>query len=152
MNRVDKALALHHGGSSCSQAVFVPFAADFGLDEGLAHRLSGGLGGGIGRLGLTCGAITGGVLALGLIYASETGADQDAKMKTYEVVAKFVADMEAIHGSSQCRLLLEGADLWKAEDRDAVKAKGLDDRVCNVIIADAVRYVEGHLPKGKRNG
>jgi C_GCAxxG_C_C family probable redox protein len=149
MDRVEKALSSHKSGSSCSQAVFTAFATDLGLDEGIAHRLSGGLGGGIGRLGFSCGAITGGVLALSMIYGSENGVDQNTKMKTYEEVSKLLAAMEAIHGSSQCRVLLDGTDLWKAEDREAMKAKGLSDKVCNALIADVVRYVEAHMPKGK---
>lgn len=148
MDRVEKALSIHKTGSSCSQAVFASFAPDLGLDEGIAHRLSGGLGGGIGRLGFSCGAITGGVLALSMIYGSESGTDQDSKMKTYEEVSKLFTAMETTHGSSQCRLLLEGADLWKPEDRQKMNAKGLTDKVCNAIIADVVRYVEAHLPKG----
>ncbi|MDX9826129.1 MAG: C-GCAxxG-C-C family protein [Spirochaetia bacterium] len=152
MDRVEKALSIHKSGSSCSQAVFTSFAADLGLEEGIAHRLSGGLGGGMGRLGYSCGAITGGVLALSMIYGSESGADQDAKMKTYEEVSKLFAAMETAHGSSQCRVLLEGADLWKAEDREAMKAKGLGDKVCNTLIAEVVRYVEAHMPEGKHNG
>ena len=142
MDRVEKALTIHKSGSSCSQAVFTAFASDLGLDEGIAHRLSGGLGGGMGRLGYSCGAISGGVLALSMIYGSENGADQDAKMKTFSA-------MESSHGSSQCRVLLEGADLWNPEDRLAMKAKGLSDKVCNALIADVVRYVEVHMPKGK---
>jgi len=149
MDRVEKALTIHKSGSSCSQAVFTAFASDLGLDEGIAHRLSGGLGGGMGRLGYSCGAISGGVLALSMIYGSENGADQDAKMKTYEEVCKLFSAMESSHGSSQCRVLLEGADLWNPEDRLAMKAKGLSDKVCNALIADVVRYVEVHMPKGK---
>jgi C_GCAxxG_C_C family probable redox protein len=152
MTRAERAVALHNGGSSCSQAVFTVFAADFGMDERLAHKASTGLGGGIGRLGLTCGAITGGVLALSLAFGNESGADQDAKLKTYEIVSKFIADMEKKYGSSQCRILLGGADLWTAEGRDAVKARGLTDRVCNRIVADVVDYVEALVSKGKNHG
>ncbi len=155
MTRAEKAVALHRGGSSCSQAVFTVFAEDFGLDEELAHRLSTGLGGGIGRLGLSCGALTGGVLALSLAFGNATGADQDAKMKTYEVVSKFMADMEARHGSTQCRVLLGGADLWTEEGRAAVTAGELSDKVCNRLVAEAVEYVEraiAQAAQGANNG
>ncbi|MGB4585646.1 MAG: C-GCAxxG-C-C family protein [Rectinemataceae bacterium] len=155
MTRAEKAVALHNGGSSCSQAVFTVFADDFGLDEGLAHKLSTGLGGGIGRLGLSCGALTGGVLALSLAFGSATGADQDAKMKTYEVVSKFMADMEAKYHTTQCRVLLEGADLWTEAGRTEVKAKGLGEKVCNRMVAEAVDYVEratAQGAQGKTNG
>lgn len=152
MTRAEKAVAMHTGGSTCSQAVFTVFARDFGLDEKLAHKASTGLGGGIGRLGLTCGAITGGVLALSLAFGSETGADQNAKIKTYEIVSKFIADMETRYGSAQCRVLLGGADLWTEKGQAKVKAEGLTDKVCNRIIADVVGYIEALLPKGENHG
>jgi hypothetical protein len=60
--------------------------------------------------------------------------------------------MEARHGSTQCRVLLGGADLWTEEGRAAVKAGGLSDKVCNRIVADAVDYVETVLFQGKNNG
>jgi len=152
MTRTEKAVALHNGGSACSQAVFTVFAKDFGLDEGLAHKVSTGLGGGIGRLGLTCGAITGGILAISLAFGNETGADQDAKLKTYEVVSRFMLDMEARYGSTQCRTLLHGADLWTEEGKARVKAEGLSEKVCSRIIADVVNDVEALLAKGAQHG
>ncbi len=152
MTRAEKAVALHGGGSSCSQAVFTVFAADYGMDETLAHKVSTGLGGGMGRMGLTCGAISGGVLALSLAYGSERGSDQDAKMKTYEAVSKLTAAMEKKHGSTQCRVLLDGADLWTEEGRAAVKAGDLGNKVCDRLVADVTDFVETLLAKGKSNG
>ena len=63
MTKAEYAIAMHTDGSSCSQAVFGVFAADLGLDTATAHKLSTGFGGGIGRMGLTCGVISGGVMA-----------------------------------------------------------------------------------------
>ena len=152
MTKAEKAVALHRGGSACSQAVFTVFAEELGLDPRAAHKLSTGLGGGIGRLGLACGAITGGVLALSLAFGSEDGADQDAKLDTYARVAALFKAMEAKHGSSQCRTLLGGADLWTEEGRAAVKAGGYSDKVCNALVADVVEYVEKEIAGGKRHG
>jgi C_GCAxxG_C_C family probable redox protein len=152
MTRAEKAVALHSGGSSCSQAAFTVFAADFGMDEALAHKISTGLGGGMGRMGLTCGAISGGVLALSLAFGSEVGSDQEAKMTTYEAVSKLITAMERKHGSTQCRDLLDGANLWTEEGRAAVKAGDLGNKVCNRLVADVVDYVETLLPEGKNNG
>ncbi len=146
MTRVEKALALHNAGSACSQAVFAVFARDLGIDFALAHRLAGGFGGGVGRRGMICGAITGGVLVLSALYGSERSEDQDAKLKTYAAVAKYLDAMEKVKGSLECKTLLGGLDLWKESDRDAMKAKGLSDSVCNVLIAGVVEYLEGVLP------
>lgn len=151
-SKTQRAVALHDGGSACSQAVFVPFAEALGMDERLAHKVSGGLGGGVGRCGHTCGAVTGGVLALSLAYGAETSGDQDAKLATYDIVAKFIRQIETKYGSVECRTLLEGADLWTQEGRDKVKAEGLNVKVCASIIADAAMLVEKLLPTEASHG
>ncbi len=122
------------------------------MDERLAHKVSGGLGGGVGRCGHTCGAVTGGVLALSLAYGAETSGDQDAKLATYDIVAKFIQQIEAKYGSVECRTLLKGADLWTQEGRDKVKAEGLNVQVCGSIIADAAMLVEKLLPAEASHG
>jgi C_GCAxxG_C_C family probable redox protein len=152
MTLTEKAISLHLGGSSCSQAVFTVFAEGLGMDPRQAHRLSTGLGGGVGRTGNICGAISGGVLALSLIYGSDVGGDQDGKMKTYEAVKAFLDEMEKRRGSTQCRDLLGGADLWTEAGRAKVKDEGLGAKVCNPLIAEVVEYIEPLLPKEFRHG
>ena len=146
MTRAERAVALHVGGSTCSQAVFTVFARDLDMNERTAHRLSAGFGGGVGRKGLLCGALAGGVLAISLLYGAETGEDQEAKLKTYTIVAKFMDAMEKLHGSTQCRTLLGGLDLWNPADQEKMKAEGLSGSVCNVLVKDVVEYIEGLLP------
>ncbi len=54
--------AVHY---NCAQGVLVPFAPDAGLSEDAAFRLAANFGGGMRRASV-CGAITGGLMALGL--------------------------------------------------------------------------------------
>ena len=122
------------------------------MDERQAHKVSGGLGGGIGRLGRTCGAVTGGVLALSLAYGAENSGDQDAKLATYELSAKLIRELEKKYGTVECRELLHGADLWTQEGRDKVKAENLNVKVCDKIIADTVEIVERLLPRKTNHG
>lgn len=152
MTMADKAVAMHKGGSSCSQAVFTVFAELLGMDPKQAHKLSTGLGGGVGRSGNICGAISGGVLALSLLYGSEDGADQEGKMKTYEAVKAYLDEMERRRGSTQCRTLLGGADLWTEAGRAKVKDEGLGDKVCNPLIQETAAYIEALLPEEHRHG
>lgn len=145
MTKAEQAIAMHTGGSSCSQAVFSVFAADLGLDMATAHKLSTGLGGGMGRMGLTCGAISGGVLALSLRYGNPDATDQAAKMDTYERCSAFIQAMQNKFGATECRMLLNGADLWTEEGRAKVVEQNLADKVCNAMIAEAVNYLESVL-------
>jgi C_GCAxxG_C_C family probable redox protein len=59
MNHADSAAALFSRGLSCSQAVFSVYAGEYGLDKDAASKIASGFGGGMGRMGQTCGAVTG---------------------------------------------------------------------------------------------
>lgn len=50
---------------NCAQSVVLPFAREAGLDEALAYQVAANFGAGMKMAG-TCGAITGGLMALGL--------------------------------------------------------------------------------------
>jgi len=51
---------------NCSQAVLHAFRDEAGLDEDLALKIATGLGAGKGRKREVCGAVTGGIVVLGL--------------------------------------------------------------------------------------
>ena len=55
--------AIHY---NCAQAVFLPFAEEAGISEEQALGVAANFGAGM-RRGATCGAITGGLMALGLL-------------------------------------------------------------------------------------
>jgi C_GCAxxG_C_C family probable redox protein len=55
-------------GYNCAQAILYAFGPDLGLDGETALKVATGLGAGMGRRGEVCGAVTGGILALGLKY------------------------------------------------------------------------------------
>ena len=50
---------------NCAQSVVMSFAEAAGIDEETAYRFAAGFGGGMKR-GSTCGAVIGGIMALGL--------------------------------------------------------------------------------------
>ncbi len=51
---------------NCAQSVLVPFAQAAGIDEETAFRVAANFGGGMKRASV-CGAVTGGLMALGLL-------------------------------------------------------------------------------------
>jgi C_GCAxxG_C_C family probable redox protein len=67
---IDRAVLLFDEGYSCAQAVLLAFSPSFGLDESTAKLISSTFGGGMGRLRLTCGAVTGAFMVLGLAYGA----------------------------------------------------------------------------------
>ena len=55
---------------NCGQSVVMSFAEDAGISEDIAYKFAAGLGGGMKR-GSTCGAVIGGIMALGLYGISD---------------------------------------------------------------------------------
>ena len=69
MTSVERAVSCFEKGFSCSQAVFSTYAEHSGLDHETALRIAGGFGG-MGRMGETCGALSGAFMVIGLKYGS----------------------------------------------------------------------------------
>jgi len=141
LNKADQAIESFHSGFNCAQSVFITYCDEFGLDRDLALKLSCSLGGGMGRLGETCGAVTGAYLLIGLKYGKILEADDAAKEKTYATVREFAQRFQQRNGSTQCRDLL-GVDLLTG-DPELIKQQ--HDTVCPKAIRDAVEIVEALL-------
>lgn len=104
---VSKAQSLFEEGYACSQSVLLAYADHFKLDKPTASLISSSFGGGMGRLRLTCGAVTGAFMVLGLAYGNEDPKDMDTKLSSYAKVRELYHKVEAIHGTVNCKELLK---------------------------------------------
>ena len=139
--RVEQAVALFTGGLNCSQSVLVSYGEALGLDPATAAKLATGMGGGMGRMGHTCGAVSGAFLALGLKHGGATAQDREAKEKTYQLVREFTARFKTRNGSILCRELL-GCDIATPAGFDEAKQNGLLTTVCPKMVRDAGEILE----------
>lgn len=76
MTHMEKAQALRADTTvhyNCAQAVLIPFAAEMGISEEQAQALGAHFGSGM-RHGSTCGAVTGALMALGMLGYDEVTA------------------------------------------------------------------------------
>lgn len=109
---------------NCAQAVFIPFAEKKGISATQATAITANFGSGM-RAGLTCGAITGGLMALGLYGAGDA-----------EASAEFMRRMKDLHGGlSDCRDLL----------REEVHSPAEKKPHCDGMVYEAVEIVEEML-------
>jgi len=70
--RLENAIRIFRGNFNCVQSVFSVYAQDFKNEEADARRIASGFGAGMGVLQKTCGAVTGGIMAIGAKYFGET--------------------------------------------------------------------------------
>ncbi|HPA50334.1 MAG TPA: C-GCAxxG-C-C family protein [Thermoanaerobaculia bacterium] len=129
-------------GYNCAQAVLVAFAPDLGIDADHALRLACGFGGGIARQQEICGALSGGVIALGLKHGRGENQDKARTADTYVKVRELVAAFEDAHGTHVCRELLDGCDLSTPEGQERFHASGLPVRVCQPCVRTVVSALE----------
>lgn len=113
----------------------------FGLGRELGLGVAGAFGGGMGRMGETCGAVTGAFMVIGLKYGKRRADDDEAREKTYELVNEFADRFKSRNKSIVCRQLL-GHDLSTVEGRDAVAEKNLFLTVCPKFVDDAGEILE----------
>jgi C_GCAxxG_C_C family probable redox protein len=141
MKRSDEVIEKFKGGRNCSQAVFAAYAEECGLPIETALKIACGFGGGLGRLGYTCGAVTGAIMVIGLKACDAAPTDPITKTRVYGLVRSFMEEFEARHETTLCRELL-GCDIGTPEGHEKAKALGLFDTECPVYIRDAVEILE----------
>lgn len=145
MGEVEKAVSCFNEGFMCSQAVLSAYAQQFGMDREAALKVSAAFGGGMGRMGETCGAVTGAFMVIGLKYGRTEVRNAQAHEKTNRLVKEFVDRFKAINGSIVCRELL-GCDLSTPDGLKTFVDKKLRDELCTKLVRDAAEIV-GQLLK-----
>jgi len=142
MKKSEKAVEYFRNKFNCSQSVFVVFAADKGISENDSLKVACAFGGGMGRQQLTCGAVTGALMAIGMKYGKALNDPEENKQLTYAKTREFFEEFNKIHGSTNCRDLLNGLDMNNPEDHKKITDLKLFDIKCERYVSDAVKITE----------
>lgn len=132
----DRAVALFAQGYACSQAVLMACAPHLGLDATVAARTASAFGGGMARHGWTCGAVTGGMMAIGVHAGNATAEEKAQKDESYERIARLVEGFRAGHGATECAHLL-GISIGDPVQRQAASNAGLFKARCPGFVRSA---------------
>lgn len=132
-------------GYNCAQAVMYAYGPDLGLDGETALKVATGLGAGMARRGEVCGAITGGILALGLKYGRGDQQDRSATEQTYQKTLELMAQFERQHGSCSCGVLLEGCNLRTPEGQRFFKEHDLLHKTCVKCVQTVAEALAGMI-------
>ena len=144
MSRAERAKEYFKNGYNCSQAVVLAFADLMGLDETTLLKIAQPFGGGLGRLRLTCGAISGMALVVGALKADPS---LGGKKNTYAIVQTLCEKFKQECGSLLCGELLAGANV-KTEiggEAEARTAEYYKKRPCADIVYLAASILEEYL-------
>lgn len=146
MSRAERAKEYFKQGYACSQAVALAFADVMGVDEQTIEKIMLPFGGGVGRLRLTCGAVSGMVAVVGMVFAKAENTPENKK-NTYAIVQELCAKFKAENGSLSCGELLSGMKVpveigGEAEARTQEYYK---KRSCGEIVYCAAEILEKYI-------
>ena len=111
------------------------------IQSDIIPGIATGFCGGMSRTAGLCGALVGGVMALGILYGRKSS--EDSPKKIYALSERLVRDFEKHLGSRNCSDIL-GCDISTQEGESEFKAKNLMKTVCldaTVKAADLVMRV-----------
>lgn len=115
---------------NCAQSVLIPFAEECGLTEEQAFGVAANFGGGM-NMAKTCGACTGGLMALGAMG-----------LGSRELCVRFLNRMKENHDGT-----LDCADLLR-KNKEAGRPKKPH---CDDMVYEAVRLVEEIMQEEGKN-
>lgn len=164
MSRAEMAKNYFLNGYTCSQAVALAFADLSRTDKNLLKKLMLPFGGGVGRLRLTCGAVSGMAAVIGLLFAesdtmseitTETATENVSeptpenaagnKKEIYALVQKLCGKFKEEHGSMLCGELLQGVAAQSGGEAEPRTNEYYKKRPCAELVYSAAKILEEYL-------
>jgi len=89
----------------------------------------------------TCGAVTGAFMVIGFLKGKFKSDDQESSAITNSIIQDFSKRFAAIHGSVNCKTLIE-YDLNTEEGLIQAKKTDVFNKKCTFFVAEAVKILE----------
>ena len=142
MTRAEHAAYLFNDGYNCAQAVAMAFSDLTGLDEKMSARMASSFGGGMGRMREVCGAVSGMLMVVSILYGYDTPDPQQQK-QLYALVQQLAEQFKEKTGSIVCREILKNppSDPAPTPRTEEYYAK----RPCARMVYLAAAILENHI-------
>jgi C_GCAxxG_C_C family probable redox protein len=143
MKSTERARSLFAEGTNCAQAVFIG-CSHGKLGQADMLRLSSCFGGGMSHTDHACGALTGGLMAIGAELGMERVDDAEGKRRAGEAAERFVHLFRERFGATRCTELIK-FDLSDNSQLEAARSSGVFAESCPAFVEQAVELVESVL-------
>lgn len=147
MTHKEKALMYFGKKFHCSQAVLAAFSEDCGITKEQALKLGACLGTGM-RKGEVCGACTGALMVLGLLFGQCDENDLESRQLSNKVNDMMMERFAKVNGSYICNDLLK-CDINTPEGLEYIKQNNLFTEFCPNMVANAVDVLEEIITENK---
>ncbi len=122
-------------GYNCAESVLIAATEHVAVKSTAVPRAATAFGGGIARMQLTCGALTGGVIAIGLFCGRDDPKGDRARSDG--IAKEYATWFEARFGCADCRGL-SGMDFSDPEQSAAFRAPGgKHQTICVPLVREA---------------
>jgi len=145
---IERAGSLFGHGNNCAEAVLTALLEAAKLNPEDYGAVATAFGGGVGNSDLTCGALSGAILALGLTRHQRRPGDSIAKQTLYTEIQRLTEGFRAAVGSSSCTDIL-GENLSQPGGRERASELGLFDKNCPRAVELATR-LGGEILKSRQ--
>lgn len=134
---IEASTSYFNAGFGCAEAVLMATAEYKGIASDLIPRIATGFCGGMGKTDSVCGAVTGGILALSLVFGRDH-ADDDRQVLNSKI-QEFIHGFKKEYGSTACTGLT-GCNLSTKEGLQKFNDLNMHSR-CTEFVGEATRRV-----------
>ncbi|UCH31367.1 MAG: C_GCAxxG_C_C family protein [Candidatus Bathyarchaeota archaeon] len=135
----EKAVSCFKKGFNCAQCVLVTMQEFWKIEHPLEPKAASAFGGGIGMRGSLCGALTGGIIAIGLKFGSNEPKSIERE-EAYMLASKFYTRFEKESGSLFCRDLI-GINLTNPKELETARKSNIFQSKCTYFIEKAIEIL-----------
>jgi len=144
-------------GLNCAESVLLASVKLWEKDESNIPCIATGFGGGMARQGFQCGALTGGIMAIGVNVGRGCTEDYIGRELTYEQVWDLIERFKKEFGPTTCRDLT-GLDLTTKEGQDKFAEENMHEKKCEKFVDFVARQLvkitgrHGPVPEAEDEG
>ena len=141
MDSVEIGVNKFKNGYNCAQSVLFSLTEYTGLSEDYSLRIATGFGAGMGRTQHVCGAVSGGILAMNILYGRGSEDGKEKQEEVYLKVRELIKEFEKENNTIVCKELLNGCDLLTEEGQNRFNNENMVEK-CHSFIASVINIVE----------
>jgi C_GCAxxG_C_C family probable redox protein len=134
-----RAVKLFDEGYNCAQSVLMAMCERWKVRSDIVPEVATAFGAGIGRCGSVCGALVGGVMAVGAKFGTDEPS-VEKRLRSYALARAFYERFEGMHGSVLCRELI-GYRLCVPEELEKANKATVFDKKCRAFVGTAVEIL-----------
>lgn len=135
----EKAAKRFLDGYNCAQSVLLTMFEYWNGKNVLIPKIATGFGGGIGRCGSVCGALTGGVMAIGARYGTNV-ASAEKRQQSYTLSQALYRQFELRHGTVSCKELIH-YDLSNPEELEKANEAKVFEKKCTDYVRTVIEIL-----------